>query len=472
MFSKLFIFSFVALTFLFSTNTIKANNLQIGTPSVTTGNKLTFTVSWDNSWKTSSAPNNWDGVYIFAKYRNCASSGAWEHVNFSTTLSNLTAGSPLMVDNYNLDGKGVIVRRTNDGSGNITNVTVSLTMNVPNDGASYDFRVFGIEMVYIPTGDFYLGDGVSSYTFKDGGSGSSNTPLHVTSDGALTRGTSSGNIYSTSTGTVPANIPANFPLGYDSIYVMKYEITQGQIVAFMNTLSSDQATKVSLYNARRINIAGSWPNYTTLYPHRAAGYLNWQNIAAYLDWAALRPMTETEYEKICRGPIFPVTNEFAWGTNLISDVTSIANDGTATERNSNVAPAGKGKANYGNNGIYGPLRSGFASTPTSNRLQAGASYYGVMELTGNEEELCIGVYRVEGRNFTRATGDGYLTLAPNGGYANEPNWPAKTSGYLGVTSRGGSSGHAVAQTYLSSRYYYNLTNAANKYYYRGGRGIR
>ena len=472
MFSKLFIFSFVALTFLFSTNTIKANNLQIGTPSVTTGNKLTFTVSWDNSWKTSSAPNNWDGVYIFAKYRDCASSGAWNHVNFNTSLSNLTAASPLMVDNYNLDGKGVIVRRSNDGSGNITNVTVSLTMNVPNDGASYDFRVFGIEMVYIPTSDFYLGDGVSSYSFKDGGSGSANTPFHVTSDGAITRGTSAGNIYSTNAGTLPASIPAGFPLGYDSVYVMKYEITQGQIVAFMNTLSSSQSTKVSLYNARRINIAGSWPNYTTIYPHRAAGYLSWQNLAAYLDWAALRPMTETEYEKICRGPNYPVAYEYAWGSSLIDDVTFVASDGTATERSANIAPAGKGKANYDNNGIYGPLRSGFAATPTSDRLQSGASYYGVMELTGNIEEFCVGLYRVEGRNYTRITGDGNLTLSPNGGFANESTWPAQTGGFTGVVTRGGSTIHHVAQCRVSSRYYYDVTNAYAKYYHRGGRGIR
>ena len=467
-------FKFLTLSmvflFLVQASNLKANNLQIGVPTVTTSNNLVFTVSWDNSWNTTSAPNNWDGVYIFAKYRDCASSGAWDHVSFSTTLSELTANSPLEVDNYNLDGKGVVVKRENVGSGNITNVTVTLKMTAPNDGASYDFKVFGIEMVFIPTGDFYLGDGVSYYSFKDGGS--ANTPLHVTSDGALTRGTSAGNIYSTSVGTVPASIPATYPLGYDSVYVMKYEITEGQIVSCMNTLASDQASKFLTYNSYRVNRVGSWPNYTTLYPHRAAGYLNWQNVAAYLDWSALRPMTETEYEKICRGPIYPVSKEYAWGSNLIEDVTAMTNDGTTTERNTNVAAAGKGKANYGNNGFRGPMRSGFASTPTSNRLQAGASYYGVMEMTGNAGEFCINVYNTQGRSFTRATGDGYLTTAPNGGFANESNWPSLTGSYAGVTLRGGSTAHAVAYLYLSSRYYYSYSTAANKYYYNGGRGLR
>ena len=468
---KFLTFSVIFLLF-FQISNLKANNLQLGIPTVTTSNKLVFTVSWDNSWNTTSAPNNWDGVYLFAKYRNCASTGAWEHVTFSTTLADLTTGSPLEVDSYNLDGKGVVVKRKNTGSGNITNVTVTLEMTAPNDGASYDFKVFGIEMVFIPTGDFYLGDGVSYYSFKDGGSGAANTPLHVTSDGSLTRGTSAGNIYSTSAGTVPTSIPASFPLGYDSVYVMKYEITQGQIVSFLNTLASDQATKFLGYNSYRINRAGSWPNYTTVYPHRAVGYLSWQNIAAYLDWSALRPMTETEYEKICRGPIYPVTYEHAWGSNLIEDVTAITTDGTVTEKNTNIAVPGKGKANYGNNGIKGPMRSGFASSPTSNRLEAGASYYGVMEMTGNAHEFCVGVYSASGRSFTRATGDGYLTLAPNGGNSNEANWPALTAGSAGVTARGGSSGHAIAQVYLSNRYYYNYTIAASKYYYNGGRGLR
>ena len=33
---------------------------------------------------------------------------------------------------------------------------------------------------------------------------------------------------------------------------------------------------------------------------RACNFLNWNDLAAYLQWAALRPMTELEFEKICR----------------------------------------------------------------------------------------------------------------------------------------------------------------------------
>ena len=37
-------------------------------------------------------------------------------------------------------------------------------MNLP--AGTYNFKVFGIEMVNIPQGAFQLGDGVSSYTYN------------------------------------------------------------------------------------------------------------------------------------------------------------------------------------------------------------------------------------------------------------------------------------------------------------------
>ncbi len=447
-----------------------ANNLQIGTPTVNLNNELVFTISWDNSWFTNSAPNNWDGVYVFAKYRDCASTGAWNHVVFSTDVTELTAGAPLEIDDYKLDGNGVIIKRSSIGAGNITNVTISLKMQTPIATISnYDFKVFGIEMVYIPTGDFYLGDGFSTYTIEDG---NTNAPLHVTSDGPLTRGTGAGQIYSVAPTTVPASIPLDFPLGYDSIYVMKYEITQGQWVDFLNTLSSDQANRFSTYNASRVNYAGSWPNFTTLYPHRAAGFISWQDILAFLDWSTLRPMTETEYEKICRGPNYPVSAEYAWGTNLIQDVTSISNDGTATESNANNPPVGSGIANYGGSGILGPMRNGFAATPTTNRVESGATYYGVMEMSGNVSEYCINIFHAQGRAFTDTHGDGYLLGTPNAGLSDVATWPSNMSGSLGMTPRGGSTFYAEHYIRVSYRNHYAISWAQNRYYYYGGRGVR
>lgn len=261
-----------------------SNNLRISTPSLDGSNRLVFTVSWDNSWYTNSAPHNWDGVYIFIKYRDCASTNAWQHAIISSNVADHSVQPPLIVDSYKLsDGRGLIVRRSGVGNGNILDDTVKVKIITPGPGSSYDFQVFGIEMVYIPTGPFYLGDGVSTYTITNGNTGS---PLLVTSDGLLTRGTGVGQIYCINCGTlnsVPGDIPAPYPVGYDSFYVMKYEITQGQYVAFLNTLSSDQAAARGFtYSANRIHIAGSWPNFSTNFPHRAMGMLSWYDFLAYL----------------------------------------------------------------------------------------------------------------------------------------------------------------------------------------------
>ncbi len=446
-----------------------ANNLQIGVPSVNLNNELVFTVSWDNSWNTSSAPNNWDGVYLFIKYRDCASTGEWQHADLSTTLADHFAGSPLEIDNYLLsDGKGVIVKRSTVGVGNISSVTVRLRMQAPiATSVVYDFKVFGIEMVYIPTGSFYLGDGSSARRFTDGNSGA---PLLINNDGALARGVAPGLIYSILPSSVPSSIPAAFPLGYDSVYVMKYEITQGQWLNFLNTLNSAQASYHFLaQNSNRLNFAGTWPNYTSNFPHRGAVKYTWYGFSAFLDWAALRPMTETEFEKICRGPSSPVPGEYAWGTSLNENVISVLDDGTPTERNANTAPPGFGKSNFAGAG-FGPMRSGFAATPTTNRAQSGATYYGVMEMSGNASEFAIGVYYASGLNFNGTHGDGYLG-GTNNYFANVNSWPSPSSGSTGMRLCGGSYISSIFQE-TSNRYKYFSVSAGATSIAHGGRGIR
>ena len=65
-------------------------------------------------------------------------------------------------------------------------------------------------------------------------------------------------------------------------------------------------------------------------------YMTWTDLLAYLDWSCLRPMTEFEYEKICRGPVYPVANEYAWGnqTYTLADANTglISNLGQINEQ--------------------------------------------------------------------------------------------------------------------------------------------
>jgi formylglycine-generating enzyme required for sulfatase activity len=53
--------------------------------------------------------------------------------------------------------------------------------------------------------------------------------------------------------------------------------------------------------------------YKARVPDRICNFFNWTDGFAYAAWAGLRPITELEFEKACRGPRQPVPSEYAWG---------------------------------------------------------------------------------------------------------------------------------------------------------------
>ncbi|MNJ90691.1 Formylglycine-generating sulfatase enzyme [compost metagenome] len=467
----------IALGLLFTlgiSNSSYSNNLIISEVTLTNDSTITFRVSWENSWRTNNAPYNHDAVWLFIKKRDCASL-QWSHVNLSLSPANHSTTSPLEIyidgrDNSTIT-KGVFVRRSSAGTGNVSGATVSLRMQGVTAG-QYDFKVFGIEMVQIPAGSFSLGDGSSTGTFR---AASTTNPFQVTSEGAITAGTAVGNLYSvlySSSAFYPVSLPAAYPKGYKEIYCMKYEISQGQYVDFVNTLLADQgAARQITGTVNRLAIAGTWPALVANAPHRAMSHLNWYDLLAYLDWSALRPMTELEFEKIARGPSAPVAGEFSWGTNLITDANALAADGTATENSSTAITAGSGLANYGNTSVLGPIRCGFAAKPATNRLEAGAGYYGVMELSGNIVEAGVNSTDGTGAAFTGVLGDGEISLSPGAGFANVPGWPSAASGTAGGCLRGGSwiQGEATLRISDRTQAISLPSTRANSY---GGRGVR
>jgi len=52
-----------------------ANNIAVSGISLTARNtstqtvRVNFNLSWDNSWRTTSAPFNWDAAWVFVKYK-------------------------------------------------------------------------------------------------------------------------------------------------------------------------------------------------------------------------------------------------------------------------------------------------------------------------------------------------------------------------------------------------------------------
>jgi len=49
-----------------------ANNLQIGAVTKIDATQLQFTIQWDNSGCVAAGPTNWDAVWLFVKYQDCA----------------------------------------------------------------------------------------------------------------------------------------------------------------------------------------------------------------------------------------------------------------------------------------------------------------------------------------------------------------------------------------------------------------
>ncbi len=425
------------LLVLFITQIILANNLNISNVTKISDNKLSFDVSWDNSWWVSTYR---DAAWIFIKYKN--SSGQWQHLDItSATVSGFTL--------YTYpDNKGVMLSRQFSGQGTVTG-SVTVQFNDGILGPLPDFKVFGIEMVYINQGAFWVGDGDGALTtFHQGNN--VNLPYHIQSAGEITVGNTSNDLKAND---LTQNIPATYPNGYDSFYMMKYEITQEQYVEFLNTLTVQQQqtrtesdlanitasnrfvmSNSSLPNSRNgIACDSNATNTTPIHfycdlnnnefenenndgQNLACNYLAVSDAIAYTDWAALRPATEFEYEKACRGTAYPIIDEYANGTIIIVNYGTIINSGMPNETYSNVGTNGL------INSSVSPIRVGGFATSTTTRLQSGAGFYGNVELSGNTAEYCV---LSQQGNYSGTLGDGVLNV-----YGNQNTWDSLATYFM------------------------------------------
>jgi hypothetical protein len=188
-------------------------------------------------------------------------------------------------------------------------------------------------------------------------------------------------------------------------------------------------------------------------------------------------MTNLEFEKIARGPLARIGNEYIWGTLNITQAqsTAILNEGTTSEVSST---SGNGLAAYGSSANNGPLRVGFSATNTTNRETSGAAYYGVMNLGGNIWEIVTGGKNRSdnGYKLTYANlGNGSLSSSGN---HNVANWQTYYSNYWHFELRGGSysSGASTLKISDRSKNYPYMGFGSNTSDQRlpdvGGRGVR
>lgn len=430
----------------------RANNIRVANvgmikkdPIAKTAS-VVFDLSWDNSWKDSVGR---DAAWVFVKFK-APGSNTWEHAILDNKKPAHMPAANCTIDTVP-DGGGVFVYSAINRAGTVSYPKMKLCWQYGSNGydfargAAVEVSVQAIEMVYIPEGPFYVGSGGSErchlYKYTDGVQ--TTEPYYVTSEAAINWGKSNGSLYASTNGATTQLYPGDdgagaiisnaFPKGYAAFYCMKYELSQGQYTDFLNMLTTTQATKnyPNKFGVHNYSISKLVDNtYAVSAPDRAC---NWMQVAfgnTYADWAALRPMTELEYEKTCRGPSAPLPGEYAWGTTTAVLLTSVSGtNGSGTET---PLPA---NANYTRLNAY-PTRCGIFATSGSTRAAAGAGYYGVLDLTGNVYEQAVSVGYSSGRAFTGLHGDGILTAA---GDANVSGWTGEDSG-RGTIKRGGGGG--------------------------------
>ena len=189
------------------------------------------------------------------------------------------------------------------------------------------------------------------------------------------------------------------------------------------------------------------------------GYsMQWEHWLAYLDWAALRPMTEFEFEKACRGTVMPIVGEHAWGSTWFNNVGSGSRVNPRTPQEvMNYAPLGA--ANLGNQVSY---RAGIFATSVSDREHSGATYYGILDMTGGMYERAIGGWHHDYSTFTTANGDGNIT---NIARHNQAGWS-----FNQYSVRGGST--VLYEGRLLSSRAWGANGTQDPGYALGGRGVR
>lgn len=461
----------------------RANDVQVSGVTLTGDNpngqpaftNVQFNLSWKNSWRDAGAPSptaNWDAVWLFVKFKD--ESGFYRHATLSTNPAHhngqgfTVAPAP--------DGKGAFIHRSQAGSGdvNLTNIQLRWTygadMTVPI--AAVQVQVFAVEMVYVPEAAFFVGDSSFANINNQFARGGSIEPFLIASENELTLGgTNTNNLANrNNTGvfasddfsnTQTRTLPAAFPKGFRAFYCMKYELSFGQMADFYNNLSAQQLSAIggataNLTGNRAATFTGTHPNLITNRPDRAIAYNfspSAQRALLYLAWSGLRPMTELEFEKACRGVEKGVPGEFAWGNASAVAATSISGNEDGTETITNA----QANVNY-NGGTFsngdagtGALRVGIFARSGTGRTQAGASYYGIMDLSGNIEETVVTVGNQQGRAFTGVHGSGNLN--PSGGLlGNESSDWSNFVNNSGLTTRGGNWSDSFLRIRVSDRF--------------------
>lgn len=388
-----------------------------------------FNVEWKNSWYNQ---RNKDAVWLFVKAR--LPGGGYKHIKLKkeghSVISSFSK-HPELEFNVSSDQVGLFLSSTQNYRGDISvSIKVMLDMKSVTDIGSqrYDLVAYGLEMVHITAGAHQIGSldaNAMEYGafYKPNKEGNFGGPIDIMSEDQEISVSQNGDLFYYSgayqyEGDQLGPIPPSFPKGVNDFYILKYELTEGQYSRFLNSLDSFQVearniTSEASYAVEGGSIERSGHVFDTNFPNKPALFTSWDDAMAFADWAGLRPMTEFEFSKACRGSeAISASSVFPWSSASKLGVQRLP----TRDRNLTM------------------LNDWDESDLSNDNLeQFGASYYWVMDLAGSVWERLITIGHPKGRAFEGLHGDGNLD---NAGFANIDNWPkGEDSGGIGF--RGG-----------------------------------
>jgi formylglycine-generating enzyme required for sulfatase activity len=266
----------------------------------TTGNipgqsiQVQFDLNWGNTWKDDV---NWDAVWVFMKYKDAQ--GIWKHCKVSPTGYDHGQGTPNIIE-PTADQMGAFVRLSAEGQGDFNVDAMQLRWNYGADGLSsvsgLEVRVYAIEMVYTPQGDFSMSAGPTAPGGKIPVINTRMSPVLSVDNDASIRIKGDAGLDTDANGIVENT---TYPTGYYPFYMFKYEMSEQQYADFLNCLTPTQRSTLGVAGATITQTAGQ---YFASLPNQVCAGANADRVLAYADWAGLRPMSYLEYQKALNGP--------------------------------------------------------------------------------------------------------------------------------------------------------------------------